>query len=78
MQILPSGGINQVLANEYLEDSGIGSHVEARKPSGSPPFSWVVLHWIEGGLKTRPSKVQLFFRLGRIPATNLGLLSHLL
>ena len=21
-------GINQVLANEYLEDSGIGSHVE--------------------------------------------------
>ena len=24
-------GINQVLANEYLEDSGIGSHVEVSR-----------------------------------------------
>jgi len=34
MGLFGEGGINQVLANEYLEDSGIGSHVE--DPAAGP------------------------------------------
>ena len=43
----PSPGINQVQANEYLEDSGIGAHVEEPKGSfgrgvscNEPATSW--------------------------------------